>query len=761
MAAKASSWSIKGIEEDVRDIARVAAERSDLTIGAWIDRAIKVQGGAEPAKPVLPAARRVASPDGPTSPEMADAVALVERELDASVDRIDRAMRPVGLALVELAQRLVALERAVGPAARGEAPSVDWQAPAAAPEADEIAYEQAAEPEPPSLVVEELPALPLEPVPALAPPRHAVPPDPPFDLHPWLDPLDFPIPPSSERAAMIDRRLRALAGEVGALDLPPEPPQTDLGPGRLALEPPEIAAAAAPPRPAAPVAEQPFEFHGVQPAFESRPDLAEVEESRERKRRLARRAALAAAIAGFALVGAAGGAYWFADRIGLAAYRNALEQSARPIIDNIDRGARHILAGVKDDLAALWPARQQEPPPVPERSTAEPAAPEPSTGRSEAPTTAVRPAEIATPPSPSQTPPEPPRSAAVPEPIPAPAPTAVPAAPPPAAPGATAAAEPKSSLSAPPRPGTNVPRPAPVLPVEEKPITTPKVASLPPAAVPAAPDLPPKPATRRQPSESAADPKQTRVELETKARAGDPRAQHDLGVLLVSGKLGAPDYEAAANWFREAAIQGLPSAQYNLAVLYESGKGVRQDDVRALLWYHTAAELSYPFAQYNLGVMYAEGRGIPLNFEEAARWFRAAADQGLPRALYNLAVMTEEGLGVRMDKEAAAVLYRKAAESGDERARIRLQALAEGGKAEPTPLVGTGSFQVEPAPVEPTVVAAIQKELTRLGLYAGRIDGVVGPMTRESIEKFEAKAGLPATGTPTAPLLEKLKQTGR
>ena len=44
-------WSVKGVDDDAREIARNAAQAAGLTLGAWIDRAIKKSAGLEPATP--------------------------------------------------------------------------------------------------------------------------------------------------------------------------------------------------------------------------------------------------------------------------------------------------------------------------------------------------------------------------------------------------------------------------------------------------------------------------------------------------------------------------------------------------------------------------------------------------------------------------------------------------------------------------------------------------------------------------------------
>jgi TPR repeat protein len=76
--ARSGPWSVKNVDEEARLLAREAAKKSGLTIGAWIDRAIRSRGGVEddpaPASkekspqrkpPVRSAPRRKVSPGLP------------------------------------------------------------------------------------------------------------------------------------------------------------------------------------------------------------------------------------------------------------------------------------------------------------------------------------------------------------------------------------------------------------------------------------------------------------------------------------------------------------------------------------------------------------------------------------------------------------------------------------------------------------------------------------------------------------------------
>jgi len=64
----------------------------------------------------------------------------------------------------------------------------------------------------------------------------------------------------------------------------------------------------------------------------------------------------------------------------------------------------------------------------------------------------------------------------------------------------------------------------------------------------------------------------------------------------------------------------------------------------------------------------------------------------------------------------------------------------------------------EPRVSEAALLTEIQRELARVGLYLGAIDGVLGPRTTAAIEAFEAAAGIVVTGRPSPELLTALGQ---
>jgi TPR repeat protein len=149
------------------------------------------------------------------------------------------------------------------------------------------------------------------------------------------------------------------------------------------------------------------------------------------------------------------------------------------------------------------------------------------------------------------------------------------------------------------------------------------------------------------------------------AKAGDPAAQYDVGVLYARGDGLVQDYASAFSWFHTAATQGNVAAQYNLGVLYAEGRGVPADQSEALNWYRSAADQNHPGAQFNLALAYAQGAGTDQDYAAAARWYERAARQGLTPAMINLAILYEQGNGVERSLIDAYAWYNVAAERGD------------------------------------------------------------------------------------------------
>lgn len=120
--------------------------------------------------------------------------------------------------------------------------------------------------------------------------------------------------------------------------------------------------------------------------------------------------------------------------------------------------------------------------------------------------------------------------------------------------------------------------------------------------------------------------------LEPLARAGDPQAQLQLGLLYFHGHGVRESDPEATRWFERAARQGLAEAQYQLGNMYAYGLEAAPAGVDgqrlAAQWYFEAARQGHVQAQYSLGILFLTGSGVVQDVPEAERWMARAAAGG-------------------------------------------------------------------------------------------------------------------------------------
>lgn len=277
-------------------------------------------------------------------------------------------------------------------------------------------------------------------------------------------------------------------------------------------------------------------------------------------------------------------------------------------------------------------------------------------------------------------------------------------------------------------------------------------------------------------------------DLEEKAFANIPEAQHDLAALYTAGQAGVTqNYERAAFWFRQAAFHGIGNAAYNLGVLYQQGLGQTQDLQRALDWYRRAAQLSHPEAQYNLGIAYIEGIGTRYNPNMAAAFFQQAAFSGIVEAAYNLGLILENGLLGEVRPDDALKWYRAASENGNVDAQEALKTLAasmeipleqagllENGESlseyTTTDATGNGDLFADAGGdislgtlvpnAKQILIAQVQEQLRKAKLYNGPQDGIVGAGTIKAIKSYQRQNNLPTDGQASEELLTFMLQQG-
>lgn len=203
------------------------------------------------------------------------------------------------------------------------------------------------------------------------------------------------------------------------------------------------------------------------------------------------------------------------------------------------------------------------------------------------------------------------------------------------------------------------------------------------------------------------------------AEAGDALAMNNLGYMYGQGLGGLrPDAAEAASWYLRAANAGSVFAMNNIGRFYLDGRGVVQDYGQARYWLQRGAEAGHPPAMNNLGGMYAMGQGGPIDHRQAMVRFRRAADEGHAPAMANVALAYSNGQGVARDPEQAALWFEQSIRGGAGASVL-------------------GVLDGLPRPV----IRALQQRLRLAGVYAGAVDGVVGPQTRNAVHALDGLGG--------------------
>lgn len=114
--------------------------------------------------------------------------------------------------------------------------------------------------------------------------------------------------------------------------------------------------------------------------------------------------------------------------------------------------------------------------------------------------------------------------------------------------------------------------------------------------------------------------------LTQEANAGDPLAQHELGLRFLLGEGVPADTAQAVYWIKKAADQNLTSAKYNYAILLINGIGAEWDPFTAFKLFHSAANDGMVQAQYVVGVLYTDNLTVKRDYNLAYYWIKKAAD---------------------------------------------------------------------------------------------------------------------------------------
>ncbi len=133
-------------------------------------------------------------------------------------------------------------------------------------------------------------------------------------------------------------------------------------------------------------------------------------------------------------------------------------------------------------------------------------------------------------------------------------------------------------------------------------------------------------------------------QLIQKSNAGDPLAQHELGIRYFTGQGFPRDTAKAVYWIKKAADHELPIAQYNYGVFLNNGWGVEWNPFEGYKYISLAADQKMTEAIFLLGLTYTDNMVVNRNMEEAYRLVKFAADRDYAAAKEVLAEMDRRGL---------------------------------------------------------------------------------------------------------------------
>jgi len=122
-----------------------------------------------------------------------------------------------------------------------------------------------------------------------------------------------------------------------------------------------------------------------------------------------------------------------------------------------------------------------------------------------------------------------------------------------------------------------------------------------------------------------------------KAHAGEPLAQHELGLRYLLGRGFEADTANGAYWIRKAAEQNLIPARFNMGILQFHGWGVSWSPFDACRNFLYCAEKEMAAARFIMGLVYTENLIVPRDMRRAYHWLTQAADSGYTPAKRALA----------------------------------------------------------------------------------------------------------------------------
>jgi hypothetical protein len=127
---------------------------------------------------------------------------------------------------------------------------------------------------------------------------------------------------------------------------------------------------------------------------------------------------------------------------------------------------------------------------------------------------------------------------------------------------------------------------------------------------------------------------QKQFNLTRDANAGNPLAQHELGLRYLLGEDGiTADTFKGAYWVGKAAGQNLTAACFNFGILLLNGWGVEWNPFQAFDYFLKAAQDGMPQAQHLVGIFYTDNLIVKKDFKEAYKWLEKSSEQNYSPAI--------------------------------------------------------------------------------------------------------------------------------
>ncbi len=155
------------------------------------------------------------------------------------------------------------------------------------------------------------------------------------------------------------------------------------------------------------------------------------------------------------------------------------------------------------------------------------------------------------------------------------------------------------------------------------------------------------------------------------ANAGDPLAQHELGIRYLLGEGVEADTVKAAEWIKKAADHGVTAAKYNYAILLINGWGTKWNPFKAFNLLKEAADEGMPEAQYALGLLYTDNLIVRRNWGKAYNWISKAAVKGIVSAEETLKEIKKKVPSSRIDTSEANLNQKDTSTASENSASIK------------------------------------------------------------------------------------------